>query len=282
MISGTTKIAAVIGWPVEHSLSPVIHNAWFRHAGRDWVYVAMAVSPPDLSQAIAGVKALHVAGVSVTMPHKESVIGCLDGVDDLAGALGAVNCIGWKNNRLIGTNTDGDGCCNAIESQSGISLRGQHVAVLGAGGTARSIVVSLMSRGAHVCVVNRSPYRAQELLEMTAAISSTAAGSVRVGEHSDISSCAVVINATSVGMGTQDLPCDPALIAPKSVVMDAVYAPLRTAWLHAAEKNDHITIDGLWMLIHQAALQQAWWFGESPDPLVMRAAAEQELARRRQ
>jgi len=280
MISGTTTVAGVIGWPVEHSLSPVIHNAWFRHADRDWVYVALPVEPGRLPDAIAGMRAMHIGGVSVTMPHKESVIESLDSVDDTAAILRAVNCIGWVNGHLVGTNTDGDGCCNAIESQSQIRLDGTSVALLGAGGTARAIALAMVRRGAHVRVINRSTDRADELVKVVAPLAGN--GSVRTGSHDDIASCAVVVNATSVGMGSSDLPCSPELLSSSAVVLDAVYSPLRTAWLVAAEELGCSAIDGLWMLIHQAVLQQKWWFGESPDPAVMRQAAEQELARRRQ
>jgi shikimate dehydrogenase len=280
MISGTTTVAGVIGWPVEHSLSPAIHNAWFRHANRDWVYVALPVKPTGLADAVTGIRAMGIGGVSVTMPHKESVMTSLDSVDDTASILRAVNCIGWIDGQLVGTNTDGDGCCNAIESQSQIGLDGASVALLGAGGTARAIALAMVRRGAHVSVINRSVDRADELVQVVS--SQVGTGSVRIGSHDDIESCAVVVNATSVGMGTSELPCSADLLSPTAVVLDAVYSPLRTAWLNAATAIGCTTIDGLWMLIHQAVLQQKWWFGESPDPEVMRQAAEQELARRRQ
>lgn len=288
MISGHTHVAAVIGWPVEHSLSPAIHNAWFQHAGIDWAYVAFAVESMQLGQAIAGVRALGIKGLSVTMPHKETIIDHLDEVDNIARTLRAVNCVGVKDGRLIGTNTDGDGCCDAIERQSGSSVAGQRVALLGAGGTARAIAAAMLRRGAHVRVVNRSTNRALELVEMCHSVNEApagndrAVGSVAVADRQEISSCAIVINATSVGMNTAEHPCDVSLIAASAVVMDAVYSPLRTAWLNAAEAQGATTIDGLWMLIHQAMRQQQWWFGVMPDPQIMREAAERELAHRRQ
>lgn len=282
-VSGHTQVAAVIGWPVEHSLSPAIHNAWFQHVNRDWVYVALPVDPLDLENAVHGMRALHLGGLSVTMPHKEDIIQYLDDVDDIAQALRAVNCVGIKEGKLVGTNTDGDGCCNAIEQQAKISLADSHVAVLGAGGTARAICAALMHRGADVVIVNRSVARAQELMQLMQSLPAEfQAGSVRIGETEGIGHCDVVINATSVGMGTLDVPCDVKNVSEKAVVMDVVYSPLQTQWLHECRQHGCATVDGLWMLIHQAILQQRWWFGESSDPLVMRAAAERELERRRQ
>lgn len=288
MINGHTRIAAVIGWPVEHSLSPAIHNAWFQHVGSNWAYVAFAVDSLHLGQAIAGVRALGIGGLSVTMPHKEAIIEHLDEVDDIAHTLRAVNCVGVKDDRLVGTNTDGDGCCDAIEHQSGVSVSGQHVALLGAGGTARAIAAAMLRRGAHVHVVNRSMNRAHELVAMCHSVNAITAdggpsfGTITVATPGDISSCAIVINATSVGMNTTEHPCDVALISKTAVVMDAVYSPLRTAWLNATQVKGATAIDGLWMLIHQAMRQQQWWFGVTPDPEIMREAAERELAHRRQ
>lgn len=288
MITGHTRIAAVIGWPVEHSLSPAIHNAWFQHTGADWAYVALAVESLHLGQAISGVRALGLGGLSVTMPHKEAIIEHLDEIDGIASALRAVNCVGVTDGRLIGTNTDGDGCCDAIEHQSGVSISGQHVALLGAGGTARAIAAAMKRRGAHVHVMNRSMNRAHELVDMCdsftdlPAETGNASGSVTVGSRDEISSCSIVVNATSVGMNTTEHPCDVALISASAVVMDAVYSPLRTSWLNAAQARGATTIDGLWMLIHQAMRQQQWWFGTTPEPQIMREAAEHELAHRRQ
>jgi len=288
MISGHTSIAGVIGWPVEHSLSPAIHNAWFQHVASDWVYVAFPVESVNLGAAIAGVRALGVRGLSVTMPHKEEIIQHLDDVDERASALRAVNCVGIRNNKLIGTNTDGDGCCDAIEQQAHVDLLGREVALLGAGGTARAIAAAMVRRGAHVLVVNRSITRAHELVEMCNPFVSGAggggslAGSVRVATSDQISECSVVVNATSVGMNTSETPCDVDLIDSQAVVMDAVYSPLRTTWLQAAANKGATTVDGLWMLIYQAVHQQQWWFDVSPDPAIMRAAAERELTHRRQ
>lgn len=282
-ISGHTRVAAVIGWPVEHSLSPIIHNAWFSHVARAWVYVAFPVEPKDLTNAISGMRALHLGGLSVTMPHKEDVIAHLDAIDDIASALRAVNCVGIQGDQLVGTNTDGDGCCNAIEEQADVVFQDSRVAVLGAGGTARAITAAAMRRGAQVVVVNRSAARAHELSDIMKSLPAPFhVGSVTIGTMDDVASCDVVINATSVGMGTNDMPCDVGVLSDNAVVLDAVYSPLQTAWLRACASKGCTTIDGLWMLIHQAMLQQQWWFSESPDSAVMRAAAERELERRRQ
>jgi shikimate dehydrogenase len=279
MITGHTKVAGVVGWPVEHSLSPAIHNAWFEHKATNWVYVAFPVESQHLGEAVIGLRALGVGGLSVTMPHKEAIIEHLDEVDDLAMALQAVNCVTLRDGRLLGTNTDGDGCCDAIENQGNVSLNGSDVALFGAGGTARAIAAAMVRRGARVRIVNRSTNRAHELVEMCGPFLQTHAdASVNVAEVEDIGDCAVVVNATSVGMNTTEMPCDPSLLNPEAVVMDAVYSPLRTVWLEEVSRMGARTVDGLWMLIYQAMRQQQWWFGVLPDPLIMRAAAERELA----
>jgi shikimate dehydrogenase len=288
MITGHTRIAAVIGWPVEHSLSPAIHNAWFQETGSDWTYVAFPVESLHLKDAINGVRALGIGGLSVTMPHKEDIIQHLDAVDHIATALRAVNCVAVRDGELTGTNTDGDGCCDAIEQRGATSVQGKNVALLGAGGTARAIAAAMMRRGAHVRVVNRSVNRAHELVDMChSAVSghssdAVGTGSVSVGTVGDIASCEIVVNATSVGMNTSEHPCDIALVNTSAIVMDAVYSPLRTSWLEAVAAKGSTTVDGLWMLIYQAMRQQQWWFGVNPDPHVMRSAAERELAHRRQ
>lgn len=294
MITGHTRIAAVIGWPVEHSLSPAIHNAWFQEIGSDWAYVALPVESLHLADAMNGVRALGIGGLSVTMPHKEAIIDHLDSVDEIATTLRAVNCVSVADGQLRGTNTDGDGCCDAIEYQCAISVRGKQVALLGAGGTARAIAAAMMRRGAHVRIINRSVARAHELVEMCEALAASTAsesakpsqsgklGSVAVGDTDDITSSEIVVNATSVGMNTAEHPCDIALVNQSAIVMDAVYSPLRTSWLDAVATKGAATIDGLWMLIHQAMRQQQWWFGVEPDPMIMRTAAERELAHRRQ
>ena len=266
------RVAAVIGSPVQHSLSPALHNAAFRAAGLDWVYVAFEVAPGRAPEALVSMRTLGLGGLSVTTPHKEDVAAAVDALAPAAAALRSVNTVVWSDGQLVGHSTDGDGFVASLAA-SGVSVGGRAVAVVGAGAAARSVVDALGRAGAgDLAIVNRTPARAAA----AAALSSVG----RVGSAADIAGADVVVNATSVGLGSDELPLDPAALRAGQVVADLVYHPLQTALLRAAAARGCTTIDGLGMLVHQAALQQQLWTGIAPDPATMRAAAEAELARR--
>lgn len=269
-------MAGLIGSPVAHSLSPAIHRAAFAAAGLDWAYAAFDVAPGRADEALDAMRVLGIAGLSVTMPHKEQVAECVDRLDPAAASLRSVNTVSWDGDELVGSSTDGAGFVGSLLDE-GIDLAGARVTVLGAGGAARSLVDALGRAGAaDIAVVNRTGARG----EQAAALARVA----RVGDGPEaVTAADVVVNATSIGMGSADpsaLPCAPSLLRPEHVVVDLVYHPLRTAWLQAAEAVGARTIDGLGMLVHQAALQQERWTGHRPDVGAMRRAAEAALARR--
>jgi shikimate dehydrogenase len=273
-ITGATRVVGVIGSPVRHSLSPAIHNAAFAAAGLDWLMVAFEVVPGAAPAALAGMRAFGIAGLAVTMPHKDAIAATVDTLDPAAAALGAVNTVVMQpDGRLAGYSTDGAGFLASL-GDAGVDPADLKVAVLGAGGAARSVIDSLARSGAgRIAVVNRSADRA----EVAAAL----AGDIGVvGDSSDIAAADLVINATSIGMGTHDAPCDLALIHPQQIVADLVYHPLETALLAAGRAVGARVIDGLGMLVHQAAIQQLLWTGIRPDSHAMRSAAEHELAAR--
>jgi shikimate dehydrogenase len=274
-----STIAAVIGSPISHSLSPAIHNAAFAAAQRNGDYVAVECALGDVEATVATLQSAGLVGLSVTMPLKEAVIDCLDFVTPDADFLNAVNCISFGPSGSIGHNTDGDGCCDALVEQGGARLRGATVVLLGAGGTARSIALALVRRGAHVVVVNRTQSHAMELVGSFAAFGDEV--SISVGDQSSIASASILINATSVGMNTSEMPIDSSALHDQLTVLDAVYSPLETSLLAAARVTGATTVDGLWMLIHQARHQQKLWFGEFSDASAMRLAAERELSARR-
>lgn len=279
--SNDRVIAAVIGHPITHSLSPVIHEAAFQASHRDGSYVAIDCTEGNVASVISRLRAQSVVGISVTMPLKEAVIDCLDSVHVDASLLNAVNCVAITNGRAVGHNTDGDGCCDALVEQGGAVINGSTAVVLGAGGTARSVALALGRRGARVLIVNRTVENAERLVGQLRHALADSAGSLEVGELSAIADAHILVNATSVGMNTKDSPVPAELLHNSLVVLDAVYSPLHTALLKAAENAGAVTVDGLWMLIHQARHQQLLWFGENPDASAMRLAAEQELERRR-
>ncbi len=276
MITGATRVAAVIGHPVRHSLSPALHNAAFQQLGVDWVYTAFEVMPGGAQAAIDAMRVLGLGGLSVTMPHKEMVADAVDSLDPAAAALRSVNTVvPQADGVLMGYSTDGAGFVASLAA-AGVKVHGRTVCVLGAGAAARAIVDALARAGvARIAVLNRTFSSAQQAVEL--------AGDVGVlGVASDVREAQIVVNATSIGMGSQDLPFDVAALHAGQVVADIVYHPRDTALLQAARAAGAVAVDGLGMLVHQAALQQQLWHGLVPDVTVMAAAAERELAARRQ
>lgn len=275
----TIQVAAIIGDPVVQSLSPAMHNAVFHQRKLDWTYVAMEVHEDALTGVLQTLGGKSIDAFSVTMPHKEKVFEMLSTVsndlgevDESAKAAQSVNTIEINSGRLIGSNTDGDGCCNAIE-QAGVGIAGSRVVIVGAGGTARAIVATLARRGASdIAVINRTESRAQDVI--------AAAVVARIGTVDDIATANILINATSVGMGSQETPVEAARLHSALVVLDAVYYPLETTLLRDAKRVGAKAVDGLWMLVHQGALQQLAWFKEIGDVQLMRQAALDELANR--
>jgi shikimate dehydrogenase len=286
VISGATRVAAVIGDPVSHSLSPALHNAAFATLGLDWVYVALEVAAGDAGAAVDAMCALHLGGLSVTMPHKDAVADHLartGRLDPAAASLHSVNTVVRAPDGVLeGHSTDGAGFVASLRA-AGIDPTGRAVLLVGAGGAARAIADALGRSGASaVLVANRTRAAA----EAAAALAGTVG---RVVDSSDegIAAADIVVNATSVGMGVHEhssdaLPIDPRHLGPHHVVADIVYHPRDTALLRAARAAGARTVDGLGMLVHQAALQQQLWHGALPDVGAMAAAAERELAARRQ
>ncbi|MFM8553701.1 MAG: shikimate dehydrogenase [Acidimicrobiales bacterium] len=272
--------AAVIGHPVTQSLSPAIHRAAFRELGIDWTYEAVDCTVEGLASFVDNVRAGTHGGLSVTMPLKEAIVPLLDRLDANAGALAAVNCVSVRGGRLIGHNTDGDGCADALEHEAGVELGGAGAVVLGAGGTARSVVTALARRGASVRVVNRTVSRAAEVVALARGAAGDEAD-VAVGTPADIRGATVLVNTTSVGMNSGESPVETSVLHGGLVVLDAVYSPLDTTLLRSARAAGARTVDGLWMLVHQARHQQLLWFGRCAAASVMRGESERELAQRR-
>lgn len=272
-----SRLCAVIGSPVAHSLSPVIHRAAFAAAGRDWSYVAFDVPAGRAAEALAAMRVLGIAGFSVTTPHKQQVAECVDELDPAAAALRSVNTVTLlPDGRLHGSSTDGDGLVDSLLA-AGVAIDGAVVAVLGAGAAARSVIDALGRRGAAaVRVVNRNAERAAAAASL-ATFAVVAADAAAAVEGAD-----VIVNATSVGFGgsgtdPRELPLRAELITAEHTVVDLVYHPLDTVLLRAARVAGARALDGLGMLIHQAALQQQRWTGEYPDVSAMRAAVEAAL-----
>jgi len=272
--SPQATVAAVIGWPISQSLSPVIHNAAFRHHGDNWSYVAYPIEPGDAGSAIAAMRSGGLQGLNVTMPHKDAVADLVDELDESAESIHAVNTVvRMSDGRLRGYSTDGEGLLRAIRINANWDPAGKKVCVLGAGGAARSAIDAFTRAGvASIFVVNRTVEKATQAIgESKVAV---------VGSQRNIEECDIVFNATSVGMGTDESLVSPELLHEGQLVIDAVYHPLETRLLRDAKSRGATVLDGLWMLIHQACVAQALWLGREPDYQVMRNAAVRELAAR--
>jgi shikimate dehydrogenase len=287
VITGSTRLAALIGLPARHSLSPTILNAAFSAVGADWVFLVFEVPDGRAAGAIGAMRELGIGGLSVTMPHKAAVNDLVDERTPVAAALGAVNCVYWRGDRrtqwrLVGDNTDGAGFVDALRTDEGVDPGGLRCVVLGAGGAGRAVARALGEAGAaDIAIVNRSPG--------PAALAAALAGERgRVGAPDDIAGAELVVNATPLGMGIvtetdgtpEPLPLDPAALHAGQVVADLIYQPASTPLLAAARDRGAVAVNGLGMLIHQAAHTFRRWTGEDPPLEAMSAAAVAELTRR--
>ena len=271
-LRASTVLAGVIGDPVRHSLSPVLHNAAFEALGLDWAFLAFEVAAGRVGPTLDGMRAMGIAGLSVTMPHKAAVAEAVDELTAAADTLRAVNCVVNEGGRLIGHNTDGSGFVDALAHDVGFSVSGRSCVVLGAGGAARAVVWALAQAGAtDVVVVNRTAVAAHAAAALAGPIG-------RVGDVAAVRDVDLVVNVTSVGMGaTGDLPLDPDLLAAHHVVADLVYLPVDTGLLRAAREVGATFVDGVGMLVHQAARAFTLWTGQPAPIEVMITAARQEL-----
>ena len=275
-VSGATRVVGVIGDPVRHSVSPAIHNAAFSAAGLDWAFLAFPVAVGATRDAVRGVRAVGIDGLSVTMPHKQAVARLVDRSGPTATRLAAVNTVVREGAELVGHSTDGPGFLDALQVDHAVDPAGMRCVVIGAGGAARAIVLALAEAGAaEITVVNRTPKTAKQA-------ASLAGPRGRTGGPAAASEADLVVNATPVGMGeagkSGQIPLDPELIRSGQVVVDIVYHPLVTPLLREARARGAVAVGGLGMLVHQAAHAFRIWTGEEPPLEVMSAAAAGAIA----
>jgi shikimate dehydrogenase len=277
MISGKTRMLALIGHPVGHSLSPAMHNASFAADGLDYLYVALDVAPGDLPAAVAGLRAVNVRGFNVTMPHKRAILPLLDGVDEGSRVSGAVNTVVTEGSGLRGYNTDGGGLVEACE-EAGVEISGRRALLLGAGGAAAAIALAFGAEGVSVLrIVNRSPEHAEELREK---LREAGLKNVEVYPYDTLDEAAreaeIVVNATPLGMKDGDpLPLPGEYLDEARTVCDAVYRPGReTALVREARERGTRVVTGQRMLLYQGVLAQRLWTGREPNVKVMDAAIE--------
>ncbi len=283
IISGKTRIYGVIGDPIEHTLSPIIQNAAFKALDLDYVFLAFKVSPNQVDKAIAGMRALEIVGLNVTMPHKEAVIKNLDQIDENAKFLNAVNTIHNKDGQLIGYNTDGIGAIKALK-ENGSNPKGKKILLLGAGGSARAIAYALAKQTDELIILNRTVSVAKKIVNLlnktlNKKILADSLTTQKIREH--IQQSDILINATSVGMkpnSNQSL-IPKQLIKPKMTIMDIVYNPVETKLAREAKSAGAKVVSGTEMLIYQGAASFEIWTGKTAPVEVMRKAALERLSK---
>lgn len=276
-IGAQTGLLGVIGHPISHSLSPRLHNAAFRSQGLNLVYLAFDVLPKSLSAAIEGLRALRIQGANVTVPHKEAIVSLLDRLDPLAQRIGAVNTIVCEDGWLVGHNTDVEGFRAALHSVLPSGARGRRCLLAGAGGAARAVAAALVEEGAAaVWVYNRTRSRAEALCADAmswGARTCEPLGAELLAEYG--CSADIVINATSIGIDPdiEEMPFSVDILSSHQVVFDLVYGVVPTLLLREAAAKGAATIDGLEMLLMQAASSYRLWTGLNAPLAVMRHAS---------
>lgn len=265
-VTAATALCGIVLHPAGHTRSPAMHNAAYAALGFDALYLPFDVPARRLRDAMAGIRGLGFRQVSVSLPHKTSILEIVDAVDATAARIGAANTVLLDGDRLVASNTDWIGAVRALEREC--SLAGARAVVLGAGGTARAVVFGLIERGAVVSVLNRSVGRAESLARELGAQGAGPLESLASIPHE------VIVNATSVGLNSDDSPVLATSIRAEAVVMDAVYAPEQTRLLRDARARGARVVSGRWMLVHQAVAQLEGWAGPIDGALATRVMAE--------
>lgn len=270
-ITGKTIICGLIGDPVEHSMSPIMQNAAFRALNLDYIYVPFKVNKEQLPAAIMGMRALNICGLNVTIPHKTAVLSLLDRVDNLASGIGAVNTIRNSGGILTGYNTDAEGFIRPL-IERGINISGRKALVIGSGGAAKAVAFALIEKGAKILVINRSQEKATELvklLNLQFAVNTDALVLSKDNLKAAVSSVEMIVNTTSIGMGTNETPVPSQFLSKHLIVYDIVYNPLQTRLLREAEAIGASTISGADMLAWQGGLAFEKWTGcKAPTELM--------------
>lgn len=267
MVKKMQKLYGLVGNPIEHSKSPHMHNTCFQELGIAAFYHAFNVAPNQLQDAIKGMKALGLAGFNVTIPHKIECMNYLDEIDELALKIGAVNTVANKNGKLVGYNTDGLGFVKSLKELTNDSLDNKQILLIGAGGAARSIYMSLASYGVkQVDICNRTVSRAEDIIKdctysVSSKVKSLDEAEILLGEYD------IIVNTTSIGMypHINEMPISIEQLRKNTIVSDIIYNPLETKLLKEAKTRGAITQNGLGMFVYQGALAFEIWEGKLPN-----------------
>lgn len=274
------KLYGLIGHPIGHSMSPIMHNGEFKELGLSHHYHAFDLSPEQLEDGVDAMKMLDIQGFNVTIPHKVAIIPLLDEVEQEAIDIGAVNTVYKRDGKYIGTNTDGSGYLFSLLTLIGEkNLSGKKILVIGAGGAARAVAVSVsQSEVASLTIANRTLEKAEELSKLCQHHSVANAITLSEAETS-LGQFDIVINTTSIGMSPHldRMPISLEHIRSGTVVSDLIYNPLETKWMKLAKSKGAVTDNGISMFVEQGALAFEKWTGVSPDRKRMRNTVLKEL-----
>ena len=281
-ISGKTRVCGIIGDPVEHSLSPVMHNATFEELNLDFVYLAFRVRREELGEAIIGTRSLDLHGLNVTMPHKNTVMRYLDEIDSTTRSIGAVNTILNDEGRLMGYNTDGIGALKALK-ETGITPKGKKLLLLGAGGAGKAIAFHAAQEVEELVILNRTPQKAKKLAEILRKDFNEKIDSNKLSTRiikEELRDTDILVNATSVGMHPkvdQSL-VPPSLLRPDLCVMEIVYSPLETKLAKDAKAVGAKVVSGIEMLVYQGAASFEIWTNHKAPVKAMKQAVLNKLS----
>lgn len=275
-------VYGVIGNPIGHSLSPDMHEAAFKELNIEGTYVAFEVREDQLKRAIDGVRGLGISGMNVTIPHKVEVMKYLDEIDPLAEKIGAVNTIDHKDGKLVGYNTDGEGYLQALLPILPKPLKGMRVLILGAGGAAKGVAISLALHGVkELSISNRTVSKADALAEECSSITHSSSMPITLAQ-ARLTEFDLIVNTTSIGMtpNVDQMPLSLEMIARGVVVSDLIYTPFKTRWLRDAEARGAIVQNGLDMFVNQGALAFEKWTGKDAPREIMKKKVIEKLGGR--
>lgn len=280
-VTSKTSLYAIIGDPIEHSLSPVMQNAAFETMGLNAVYLALRVEQSRLREAIDGFRAINLSGFNVTIPHKVAVMKYLDELDSSAATIGAANTVVNRDEKLIGYNTDGLGALAAL-GEAGVYPKGRRILLLGAGGAARALAFSLAEASERMVILNRTASKAEDLAEDVRRMTGASVVHGRLDPSTlgkEVASANLLVNTTSVGMNPrpEETLVDGRLLRPDMVVFDIVYSPLETRLLREARAAGAKAVGGLMMLVHQGARAFELWTGRKAPVSTMTDALKMAL-----
>ncbi|MDD5434217.1 MAG: shikimate dehydrogenase [Nitrospira sp.] len=281
-ITGKTKVVGIIGWPVSHSLSPVMHNAAFDYLGLDYCYVPFAIEPGCLKEAMEAVPALNIVGLNVTVPHKEKVLNYISELSEESRMIGAVNTLKVAGHRLIGYNTDGLGFANSLK-EAGYPLAKHSLLILGSGGAAKAVAFQSAAEGVkEIIIANRTVSKAVSLKTQLAGYFPLLKIEVTGITYNELSRVTdkvdAIVNTTSVGLaGVDESPIPGELLHKGLFICDLIYNPSETTLLKYAKEAGCRYINGLGMLVHQGAASFRLWTGIEPPIEIMRRAVEAAL-----